>query len=107
MEDLRLTELSVAGALDAANAAVTESAARTHALEASVAQWEEVARIEALSLETGAGVQQDYLRAEAALFQARAGRARARYDEILAWTGRARAQGRLDRAWIDEALEIR
>jgi len=107
VEDLRLTELSVAGALDAANAAVAESAARTRALEASVAQWEEVARIEALSLETGAGVQQDYLRAEAALFQARAGRARARYDEILAWTGRARAQGRLDRAWIDEALEIR
>jgi outer membrane protein TolC len=106
-EDLRLTELSVAGALDAADAAVAESVARARALEASVAQWEEVARIEALSLETGAGVQQDYLRAEAALFQARAGHARARYDEILARAGRARAQGRLDRAWIDEALEIR
>jgi len=106
-EDLRLTELSVAASLDAADAAVSESVARARALEASVAQWEEVARIEALSLETGAGVQQDYLRAEAALFQARAGHARARYDEILARVGRARAQGRLDRAWIDEALEIR
>lgn len=106
-EELRRAELSVAGALDAANASVAESAARARALEASVAQWEEVARIEALSLETGAGVQQDYLRAEAALFQARAGRARARYDEILARVGRARAQGRLDRTWIDDALEIR
>ncbi len=106
-EGLRETELSVAGALDAADAAVAESSARARALEASVAQWEEVARIEALSLETGAGVQQDYLRAEAALFQARAGHARARYDEILARAGRARTQGRLDRAWIDEALEIR
>ena len=106
-DELRRTELAVAGALDAANASVAESAARARALEASVAQWDEVARIEALSLETGAGVQQDYLRAEASLFQARAGRARARYDEILALVGRARAQGRLDRTWIDDALEIR
>jgi outer membrane protein TolC len=106
-EELRRMELAVAGALDAANASVVESSARARALDASVAQWEEVARIEALSLATGAGVQQDYLRAEAALFQARAGRARARYDEILALMGRARAQGRLDRTWIDDALEIR
>jgi outer membrane protein TolC len=106
-EELRRTELSVAGALDAADAQLAESSARARALEASVAQWEEVARIEALSLETGAGVQQDYLRAEASVFQARAGRARARYDEILALVGRARAQGRLDRTWIDDALEIR
>lgn len=106
-EELRSTKLAVAGALDAANASVAESRARRVALEASVAQWAEVARIEALSLETGAGVQQDYMKAEASLFQARAGRARARYDEILALVGRARALGRLDRTWIDDALEIR
>lgn len=105
-QELRRTELAVDGALDAAQAAVAEATARVEALEASVAQWEEVARIEALSLETGAGVQQDYLRAEAALFQARAGHARARYDLILAHVGRARAQGRLDRAWLDDALEM-
>lgn len=105
-EELRQVELAVAAALDAAQAALTEAHGRAEALAASVAQWEEVARIEALSLETGAGVQQDYLRAEAALFQARAGEARARYDEILAHVARARAQGRLDRAWMDDALEI-
>ena len=66
-----------------------------------------MARIETLSLETGAGAQQDFLRAEAALFQARAGYARARYDEILALVGRARAQGILDRGWMDARLETR
>lgn len=106
-EELRQAEMGVAGALDGAEAALAEATARVEALEASVAQWEEVARIEVLSLETGSGVQQDLLRAEAALYQARAGRARARYDEILAHVGRARAQGRLDRAWMDDALEIR
>lgn len=105
-EELRLAELSSGSALDAADAALAEAVARARALEASVAQWEEVARIEALSLETGSGVQQDRLRAEAALFQARAGLARARYDEILAWVGRARVQGRLDRTWMDRALEV-
>lgn len=105
--DLREVELSVAAALDAARAALSEATARVRALSASVTQWEEVTRIEVLSLETGAGVQQDYLRAEANLFQARAGHARARFDEILALMGQARAQGRLDRAWIDVALETR
>ncbi|GMV06756.1 MAG: hypothetical protein AMXMBFR53_30310 [Gemmatimonadota bacterium] len=106
-EELRQVELAVAAALDGADAALTEARGRAEALAASVAQWEEVARIEALSLETGAGVQQDYLRAQAALFLARAGEARARYDEIQAWVARARAQGRLDRAWMDDALETR
>jgi outer membrane protein TolC len=106
-EQLRAVELAVAGELDAAEAARVEAATRVVALAAAVAQWEEVGRIEALALEAGAGVQQDFLRAEAALFQARAGHARARYDEILAHVGRARAQGRLDRAWMADALEIR
>jgi outer membrane protein TolC len=106
-EDLRQAELGVAASLDGADAALTEATARARALRASVAQWEEVARIETLSLETGAGVQQDFLRAEAALFQARAGYARARYDEILARVGRARAQGILDRGWMDARLETR
>jgi outer membrane protein TolC len=106
-EELRQVELGVAASLDGADAALAEATARARALQASVAQWEEVARIETLSLETGAGVQQDFLRAEAALFQARAGYARARYDEILAFVGRARAQGTLDRGWMDARLETR
>ncbi len=106
-EELRHAELSVAASLDGAETALTEASARARALEASVAQWEEVARIESLSLEAGAGVQPDYLRAVAALFHARAGYARARYDEILALVGQARAQGTLDRGWMDTELEAR
>lgn len=97
-------ELEVAAALDSAEAAVSEAAARAQALRASVSQWAEVARIEELALDEGTGVQRDYLTAEAALYRARAQEARARYDEILARAGRAQALGELDRAWIDEAL---
>ncbi|HSG09704.1 MAG TPA: TolC family protein [Longimicrobiales bacterium] len=110
--DLRVAEqqlaqarLAVAADLDGADAAWREASARAEALAASVAQWEEVARVEALSLENGAGLQQDYLRAQAALFQARAGLARARFDMILALVGRARAQGHLDLDWMATALE--
>jgi len=106
-EELRQAELAVAASFDAADAALAEARARGQALQASVAQWDEVTRIEKLSLETGSGVQQDYLRAEAALYQARAGYARARFDEILALVGRARAQGILDRGWLDVRLETR
>ena len=76
------------------------------ALAAAVAQWEEVARIERLALEAGSGVQRDLLTAEAGLFQARAGYARARYDTVLAHVRIAKATGRLDMTWIDERLEI-
>lgn len=104
-EELRVAELDAAGAVDRAEAQLTAAAARTRALSASVSQWEEVTRIEALSLETGAGAQQDYLRAVAALFQARAGHAQARYDQVLALVAGARARGILDPEWLDAALE--
>jgi outer membrane protein TolC len=102
---LRSTELLVATELDQADAAILEAHARTQALAAAVTQWEEVARIEALSLSQGAGVQHDFLRAEASLFQARAALSRARYDEVLAYVRSARAQGALNRAWVTAALE--
>lgn len=101
----RQTELQVAASLDTADAAVSEASARAEAFAASVERWTEVARIEELALTEGTGVQQDYLTAEAALYQARAGEARARYDEILARAARAQALGTLDRAWFDDALE--
>ena len=100
-----MTRLQVDNMADAAEAARLEAVARTEALDASVAQWEEVARIEGLSLQEGAGVQSDLLRAEAGLFQARAGSARARHDAILATVRLARSQGALDQAWLDMALE--
>ncbi len=106
-ERLEALELSVAADLDGADAARVEASARSRALEAAVTQWEEVARIEKLALEAGAGVQPDFLRAEAALFRARAGHARARYDLVLAHVAAARVRGRLDRSWLDDALEVR
>ena len=105
-EERRATELEVAQTLEVADAAALTSAARAQALQASVAQWTEVVRIEALALEEGSGVQQDYLGAEAALFTARAEQLRARYQEILALVRRASARGGLTRDWIDQALEI-
>jgi outer membrane protein len=104
-DDLRFTRLQVDNMGDAAEAARLEAVARAEALDASVAQWEEVARIEGLSLQEGAGLQSDLLRAEAGLFQARAGSARARHDAILATVRLARSRGALDQAWIDMALE--
>ncbi len=106
-ESLRLVRLQEESAVDEASAAVTEADARERALEASVAQWREVARIEALSLREGSGVQTDLLSAQAGLFQARAGYARARHDAVLARVRLAQAQGSLDRKWMDEALEVR
>lgn len=105
--DLAMAELRVANAVDPAETAVLEADARAEALALSVTQWEEVARIEALALDVGSGVQSDRLRAEAGLFQARAGHTRAIHDAALARLRLARAQGILDRAWIDEALENR
>jgi len=104
-EDLRAAQLDAANAVDQAQARLSAAVARTRALSASVSQWEEVTRIEALSLETGAGAQQDYLRAVAALFQARAGHAQARYDQVLALVAEARASGVLEPEWLDVALE--
>jgi outer membrane protein len=105
--DLEATRLRVAQAADAARTSVLEAAARAEALELAVAQWQEVARIEALALETGSGVQGDLLRAQAGLFLARAGHATARYDAILARARLARAEGRLDGGWMIESLEAR
>jgi outer membrane protein len=105
--DLGAIRMQVALEIDAAATAVFEADARVQALGAAVAQWEEVARIEALALEAGSGEQRDLLRAQAGLFQARAGEARARQDSILARVQLARAEGVLSRTWVDESLEER
>lgn len=99
-------ERELDAATEGALAALSEADARTEALGASVAQWEEVTRIEALALEAGSGVQSDFLTAEASLFRARAGLARARYDRVLARIRLARALGTLDTSWLDQALEV-
>ena len=105
--ELGAMRLQVEQEIDVALTAVLEADARTEALGAAVAQWEEVARIEALALEAGSGEQRDLLRAEAGLFQARAGHARARQSSVLTRVQLARAEGVLSRAWMDESLENR
>jgi outer membrane protein len=103
--DLAATRLRVEQATDAARTSVLEADARAEALALAVAQWDEVARIEALALQAGSGVQRDLLRAQAGLFQARAGHATARYEGIVARARLAAAEGTLDRAWVAESLE--
>ncbi len=105
-DQLRLTQLQVDNASDMAEASLVESTSRVDALEAAVTQWEEVARIEALRVQEGAGVQTDLLTAEAGLFRARAGAAQARYDAVLARVRLARARGTLNTRWMEMALEV-
>ncbi len=96
--DLRTRDLDAA--LDVAWASWVDANARLVAFETSVARYEEVARIEALSLTVGSGVQTDFLSAEAALFNARAARADARKAAGLAQLRLAHARGILTEEWI-------
>jgi len=103
--DLEVARLQTEQEVDRALTAISTADARAAALSAAVAQWEEVARIEALALEAGAGEQRDLLRAQAGVFQARAGYALATQDAIAARLRLAAARGVLDRAWINEWME--
>lgn len=96
----------VAQAADAARTAEIEARTRVAALEAAVARYAELARVERLALDEGAGTQSDWLRAEAGLFQARAGLADARNAVLRARLNWGRAVGRLDIEWIDTLLEV-
>jgi outer membrane protein TolC len=104
-ESLRLAEMRVKDEVEATLAGVREARALREALEVAVEQSEEVARIEALALDAGAGVQTDYLTAQAELFQARASLSRARHGEVLARVELARVTGDLSLQWIQENTE--
>jgi len=105
-EALRLAELAVEEGVEGALAAVSESRALRDALERGVEQAEEVARIEALALEVGSGIQTDFLRAQAELFQARAALAQARHGEVMAAIQLARVTGELSLEWLRENMEV-
>jgi len=92
-------------AIDRAAAAHSSARARVAALEAAVAQSEEVTRIDRLALDAGAGVQSDYLTAEADLFRARAALTDARALEVMALIELARASGQLSEDWIAQNVE--
>jgi outer membrane protein TolC len=95
----------VAEGVDRALTALRAARARVTALAAAVTQSEEVTRIERLALDAGAGVQSDYLTAEAALFRARAALTDATATEVLARVELARVTGELTMDWVGAQLE--
>ena len=103
-ERLRSARLEARAEVDRALAALVEARAREEALAEAVKQYEEVARIERLRLDTGVGIQADYLDAEAALLDARAGLVEARNAAVGARVEVARATGDLDLRWVEESF---
>ena len=103
--ELRSVELRVADAVDAAIASWASAEARATALGDAVTQAIEVARVEKLALDQGAGIQTDYLTAEAELLRARSALTDARYSALLARVELARLTGVLDAAWLRSHLE--
>jgi outer membrane protein len=106
-ERLRLAELEAGRRVDQALAAVAETGARAAALARAVERQEAVVRTERVALEIGAGVQTDFLAAEADLLAARAGLARSRHAGMAAHIELARLLGTLDEDWIRTNLEWR
>jgi outer membrane protein len=104
---VEVTREEVALVADRARTAEDEARARVLALEAAVASFEELVRVERLALDEGSGVQSDYLRGVAGLHRARAGLARARRDVLEARVLEARALGSLTLPWIEQRTEER
>jgi outer membrane protein TolC len=105
--DLALAVMRVANAVDLAFAAWTAANERVEALVANVAQSEEVARIERLALDAGAGAQTDYLIAEADLMRARAALAETRQAAVSARIELALIAGELSEPWLARNVETR
>jgi outer membrane protein len=104
-EELRLAEFGVEEEVDRALNAAIDSRALVSALRRAVQLQTEVARIEQLSLEAGAGTQTDYLRAEADLARARSALIEAEHAEIAARVELARVLGDLTTEWLSMNVE--
>jgi outer membrane protein len=105
-ERLRLQELEAERQVDAALARAGEAEARAEALARAVERQEAVVRTERVALEVGAGVQTDFLAAQADLLEARAGLVGAEQARITARIELARLVGELDEEWIRANLEL-
>jgi outer membrane protein TolC len=103
-ERLRWMELEVAGEVDRGIGAVVEARARIESLATAVARFDEVSRIEKLRLDTGVGIEADYVRAEADRLATEADLIEARYAEVAARAGLARTAGTLSPEWIEQNL---
>jgi outer membrane protein TolC len=104
-EELRQVELQIEREVDRALTVAVETQALVAAVDESVQHQTEVARIEQLSLEAGAGTQTDYLRAEADLARGRSALVEAQHGEIAAWLELARVAGVLTPDWLERYLE--
>ncbi len=104
-ERLAQAELDRDAAIERARAALAQTRARSAALAEAVAAQTEVVRVERLSLDVGAGVQSEWLDAEADLLDARTALARSRADALVAGVELARAAGTLDLDWLANRLE--
>lgn len=104
-EALRETELQVESMLDRAVSHWAEARARLAALGEAVRFMEEVARVERLALEEGAGIQRDLLDAEADLLRGRASLIQAEGTAVMALVSLARARGTLTEEWVSDQLE--
>ena len=105
LQEVRRFELNVQNGVDRGLSSVRESRARLEAVEEAVTHLTEVARIERLALEAGAGTQTEYLRSEAELLRASAAVIDARNNEVAARLELARIVGQLNPGWLDRELE--
>ncbi len=94
----------MASDLDRAWADLAAARARAASLAEAEARYAEVLRIEKLRLSAGAGVETDYLRAEADLLASRAAAADARNRAAAARAELARVAGELTPEWLARAL---
>ncbi|HEY2291811.1 MAG TPA: TolC family protein [Thermoanaerobaculia bacterium] len=104
-EQVRLAEAQVREAVDRAAAAAEEAQARIESLARAADRYAEVARVQKLLLDNGAGTQTDYLAAEADLLTARASLAEGEQAVVLTRVDLARAAGRLTLDWLSANLE--
>ncbi len=99
-EQARLAESQVREGVDRAVAAAEEARARIDSLARAADRFAEVARVQKLLLDNGAGTQTDYLAAEADLLASRADLAEAEQRVVLTRVDLARAAGRLTLDWL-------
>jgi outer membrane protein len=102
---LRAVEDRLGLELDRALAAREETTARAGALAVGVDHAVAVVRAERLRLDAGAGVEADYLDAEAELLALRAERIEAEHAALAAEVEVARLAGELSPAWVAAELE--
>ena len=106
-EQVRLAEAQAREAIDRAAAAAEEAEGRIESLARAADRYAEVARVQKLLLDNGAGTQTDYLAAEADLLTARASLAEGEQAVVLTRVDLARAAGLLNLDWLSANLEPR